>query len=392
MSWRRALQPHTRPRQGPRPTSGPQTLLWRGDEEGDEDEEGERLPEGVWRGVVMPPPARRTEARGRSIFDIPRGEHRDLCSPMLGAPPAWRVQRQALTQSQYKIKMPSVHPGHMWPRAHFSIKINQSLKRMNLAILPAEGAIAPLLSHQSGGPLAERLENWRACAVNLWVLATISQGYRLQFTTKPPPSNGVVQSVATGESAVVLKDEISSLLRKRAIRMVPEAESHHRFYSRYFLIPKRGGGLRPILDLRILNKRLRRYKFRMLTNKLLLHSVHHNDWFTIDQDAYFHICITPAHKQFLRFAFQGVAYEYLSVPFGLSLAPQLFTKVVEAALQPLRRKGIRVLACIDDYLLCALSREQANRDTHTLRTHLTTLGFRSNLAKGSMVPAQSIDY
>ncbi|KAI2664097.1 Gag-Pol polyprotein [Labeo rohita] len=39
------------------------------------------------------------------------------------------------------------------------------------------------------------------------------------------------------------------------------------------------------------------------------------------KDAYFHIQIAPHHRRFLRFAFEGVAYQYTVLPFGLSLAP-----------------------------------------------------------------------
>jgi len=57
----------------------------------------------------------------------------------------------------------------------------------------------------------------------------------------------------------VLQNEIDSLLLKRAIRVVPIEESQQGFYSCYFLIPKKGGSLRPILDLRVLNSHLRKY-------------------------------------------------------------------------------------------------------------------------------------
>ncbi len=40
---------------------------------------------------------------------------------------------------------------------------------------------------------------------------------------------------------------------KGAIEMVPPALSESGFYSRYFLVPKKDGGLRPIRDLRRLN-------------------------------------------------------------------------------------------------------------------------------------------
>ena len=126
-----------------------------------------------------------------------------------------------------------------------------------------------------------------------------------------------------------------------------------------FVVPKKGGGLRPILDLRVLNKYLRTYRFKMLTLRQLLSAIRPGDWFTtIDlTDAYFHVAIHPDHRQFLRFAFEGTAYEYLVLPFGLSLAPRTFTKCVEAALAPLRERGVRILAYLDDWALIASSRE-----------------------------------
>ncbi len=47
--------------------------------------------------------------------------------------------------------------------------------------------------------------------------------------------------------------QVMNLLEKGAIEIVPPAQSEPGFYSRYFLVPKKYGGLRPILDLRLLN-------------------------------------------------------------------------------------------------------------------------------------------
>ena len=245
------------------------------------------------------------------------------------------------------------------------------------------------------GPLSVKADAWRACAVHPWVMSTISQGYRLQFAMKPPRFNGVLVSVARGDSARVLEDEIQSLLTKRAIRAVPDEEARQGFYSRYFLIPKKGSSsLRPILDLRVLNRHLRKYTFRMLTHKVLCRSVRPGDWFvTIDlSDAYFHIAIHPTHRKFLRFAYQGRAYEYQAIPFGLSLAPRVFSKCVEAALSPLRNGGIRIFSYIDDYLICSRSREQAVRDAATVLNHLRDLGFCINWVKSRVEPVQCTEY
>ncbi|KAI2660195.1 hypothetical protein H4Q32_025915 [Labeo rohita] len=81
------------------------------------------------------------------------------------------------------------------------------------------------------------------------------------------------------------------------------------------------------------------------------------DWFVaIDlKDAYFHVSILPRHRPFLRFAFEGRAYQYKVLPFGLSLSPRVFTKVAEAALAPLREMDIRILNYFDDWLILAHS-------------------------------------
>ncbi len=57
---------------------------------------------------------------------------------------------------------------------------------------------------------------------------------------------------------------------KRSHRIVTPAQSESGFYSCYFLIPKKDGGLRPIIDLRLLNYALMKRSFRMITLKQIL--------------------------------------------------------------------------------------------------------------------------
>ncbi|XP_038153414.1 uncharacterized protein LOC119791417 [Cyprinodon tularosa] len=317
---------------------------------------------------------------------------------------------QSVVQGELeKINTAFLQPG-MLPRAESPPQKRKKLTQMALChspLRPAEGARAlynraerssaeGMTSLSSdASPLSARADQWRACAVSPWVLHTISKGYRLQFATRPPRFNGVLSSVATGDSAHVLKDEIASLLEKKAIRVVPDEEVRQGFYSRYFLIPKKDGvSLRPILDLRVLNRHLRRYTFRMLTHKALCRSIRPGDWFvTIDlADAYFHISIYPPHRKFLRFAYQSAAYEFQTIPFGLSLAPRVFSKCVEAALSPLRTRGIRIFSYIDDYLICSRSSEHAVSDSLAVINHLINLGFRINQAKSRLTPVQCTEY
>lgn len=83
--------------------------------------------------------------------------------------------------------------------------------------------------------------------------------------------------------------EVMSLLAKGAVETVPLPYSESGFYSCYFLVPKKDGSLRPILDLRHLNKALVKRAFKMLTLKQILALVLPGDWFfSVDlKDAYF---------------------------------------------------------------------------------------------------------
>lgn len=158
---------------------------------------------------------------------------------------------------------------------------------------------------------------------------------------------------------------------KNAISRVPQVEENHGFYSRYFLVPKKTGGMRPILDLSLFNKLIMERQFHMLTIREVLECVHYGDWFTsIDlKDAYFHVSIIPKQRKFLRFSFQGMQYQCNCLPFGYSLAPRTFSKCVETALQPLRRMGMRVLFYLHDLLLLARSRQEAALQMKRLVTH-----------------------
>ncbi len=253
----------------------------------------------------------------------------------------------------------------------------------------------PEASLERLAPLVDYLAAWKLLPnVSRWVLQTVEKGYRIQFGAPPPPFKGLCLTSTNPEQALVLEQEVSSLLRKEAIEVVPPLDRESGFYSRYFVVPKKDGGLRPILDLRLLNRSVSRLKFRMLTVKQVVSQIRSEDWFvTIDlKDAYFHVSILPSHRKFLRFAFRGKAYQYRVLPFGLALSPRTFTKCVDAALAPLRLQGIRILNYIDDWLILAHSEQLAVRHRDVVLAHMKELGLRLNAEKSVLSPFQRTTY
>ncbi len=133
-------------------------------------------------------------------------------------------------------------------------------------------SVLPLCSQsaQPFQPLATWAEAWQAMAVSTCVMTTVRRGYTLQFAQRTPRFRGVLATTVCSENTQVLCAEVMNLLEKGAIEIVPPAQSESGFYSRYFLVPKKEGGMQPILDLRLLNYALMKKSFRVITLKQIL--------------------------------------------------------------------------------------------------------------------------
>lgn len=95
----------------------------------------------------------------------------------------------------------------------------------------------------------------------------------------------------------LLRKEVLIMLLKEAIEEVPSAQKGACFYSCFFLIKKKSGEWRQILDLRKLNKFLKKQTFRMVKLSDILGCLNKGDFMTsLDmEDTYFHIPIHPKH-------------------------------------------------------------------------------------------------
>lgn len=103
----------------------------------------------------------------------------------------------------------------------------------------------------------------------------VSNGYMLQFAHRLPCFSGVMMPHVPDRDAPVLQAEVHSFL----VKMWRNMESD--LYSRYFLVPKKDGGLRPILDLRPLNRTLAKLSFKMITVKQILAHIQPRDCFIL---------------------------------------------------------------------------------------------------------------
>jgi len=120
---------------------------------------------------------------------------------------------------------------------------------------PEVGGIDCLLPQTPvGGRLKLFLHNWRTVTSDKWVLRTISEGYQLEFTARPPVSRNIKETSLPSDTAKrkALLHEVSQLKEKQAITQISNWEDMG-FFSTFFLALntlKKNGEWRPIINLK----------------------------------------------------------------------------------------------------------------------------------------------
>ena len=89
---------------------------------------------------------------------------------------------------------------------------------------------------------------------------------------------------------------------------------------------------------------------------------------------------------------EGTVYQFKALCFGLSTAPQVFTRVFAAVSAWAHTRGIRLLRYLDDWLVLSSSEKKAKESIRELLSVCRTLGIVINEKKSDLVPSQSAKY
>lgn len=81
-----------------------------------------------------------------------------------------------------------------------------------------------------------------------------------------------------------------------------------------------------------------------------------------------------------------------SMPFGLTVAPLVFTKLLIALVAHLRHQGIFIFPYLDDSLVKVSSPELAMRSMRLTLDCLQRIGFVINERKSSLIPTSELDH
>jgi len=101
------------------------------------------------------------------------------------------------------------------------------------------------------------------------------------------------------------------------------------------------------------------------------------------------------HKQFqtyLKFRWQGILYQYTCIPFGLCIAPWLYTKLNKPIVAYLRSKGLLLVSYLDDTLLFGKTSEECLGNIYKTSKLFKKLGLVINIKKSQLVPSQTVQF
>ena len=188
----------------------------------------------------------------------------------------------------------------------------------------------------------------------------------------------------------LLNDMLLELLQKNAIREAPP--NSRAFFSRVFLVPKKNGKMRLVIDLSMLNEWLACPTFKMDHAQVVRDALAPDMWATsIDlSDAYLHIPIHEAFWKYLVFQVGDRLYQFMVLPFGLNTAPRVFSEVMKVIKRWARLLGMLLFQYLDDWLQLNLCRRSLAHQTSLLLQKCEELGLLVNLEKSETVPLQEI--
>ena len=182
----------------------------------------------------------------------------------------------------------------------------------------------------------------------------LRSGVHSELQSQPPPVR-YSNTPAVARHRVFVKERLDYYRDLGALEAVGREEDFDRIQPLHVII-KEARKPRLVLDLsRNLNDHLPKYKIKYEGIDHALKNCTPGCWFgkTDFADCFLAFDVKPEFRQHLRFAFEGTAYEFLRMPFGLSTAPRLCELLLSIVSFELRRRGVKHSRYVDDVLYFA---------------------------------------
>ncbi|XP_072384478.1 uncharacterized protein [Diabrotica undecimpunctata] len=216
----------------------------------------------------------------------------------------------------------------------------------------------------------------------------------IPLVKKPKQTVVASEDKRSTKEVKIITNIINKLMLSSAISIVDHTDDQ--YISKVFTIPKSDGSYRLILNLKKFNKFVENVHFKIEDNKVVVRLISQGCFMSkIDlKDAYHLIPVQKSHRKYLRFIFKGTLYEYNCLPFGLSCAPRIFTKILKPIVGILREKGVLLTVYLDDFLILGKSYKECEHNNASPSVERPFPGGREIIRKALLkgdVPKDSLD-
>ena len=223
------------------------------------------------------------------------------------------------------------------------------------------------------GRLFKSLNEWEKIGAPNFILDVISEGYKIPFISLPTPKHSRNNGSALKESQFV-NEAVKELLR---INCIESCDKVPDIVNPLSVSIQSSGKKGLIIDLRHINSYVYKQKFKCEDMQTALVVISQGFFlFNFDlKSGYHHVEIFQEHRKYLSFGWEfgdGVTryFSFCVLPFGLSSAPYLFTKLFKPVLKFWRSQGIPIVMFLDDGLGGAANELSAKNNSLKIRTDL----------------------
>lgn len=245
------------------------------------------------------------------------------------------------------------------------------------------------------GRLKLNIQFWEDIGASHYVIDILMNGYKIPFHSKP-----VCCFMRNNKSALEESEFVSEAIHDLLARsLVVKCDKPPFVVNPLTVSIQANGKKRLILDLREVNKHLWKQSVKYDDLRIALSYLSKQCWqikFDICS-AYHHIDIFMPHTEYLGFCWENgngsvIYYKFLVLPFGISTAPYVYTKVCRPLIAKWRGEGKLVLMFLDDGYGCGKDYHSTLNMACDIKQDLLKSGFVPKAGKCVWTPVQSLQF